>query len=922
MIKTFISYAAPALLVLLIPFKTVHAALSYSMSTVSVPSTAPVLQGSTGQAILGINIITSGSGGTLNATSFAFNTNGTTSAADIQNAKVYFTGSSSTFTTTTQFGSTFSSPSGNFAIGGTQSLSSGNNWFWLAYDITAAAVKCNVVDGESVNIIVGGTTYTPTGSGPISGNRMVNGTMTYTSATATQANTSDAGIGSTNNEIIGIHLVTPGSVSPFTTTSFTFTTTGSTSPSDITGAKLWFTGSSAVFATTTLVGSFTSPSGSFTIPGSVTLSGCDNYFWLTYDISTTAVAGNIVDATCTSFILSSGTYAPSVTAPAGARTIAALTYYQVTNDVSGGYSELWSIEPTSDGGYISCGPFNNGAAVGGFFLLKTNSDGSVGWTKDYGGSNTDDGEQAKQTSDGGYVAVGYTSTFGSGWSDGYVLKTDAGGSIGGAGTWSNAYGGAGIDEFYNIEVTTGGYLMVGKTTSYGADPGISYNDIYLVKINGSGSVLWSKTYGISGSSEYGSSVRQTTDGGFVIGGYGSATYLVKISSTGALQWSKSYTPAVSGQNCVDARQTTDGGYILTGASGMNIFVIKTNPSGVVSWAKNYAGTSSATSYQVIQTTNGGYAVAGGGFATSGGFGMGDAALLRLDPSGNPLWTQAYGGSRAEYAGAVAETSDGGFIFGGGSDSFHGPGNEELFIVKTDPSGNSGCNNAGASYTVSSYAPVENSNVLTDNGSGVILTANPPTTVNNTVNSSNTLCQLIPVLPTELLSFSGRHENAVNVLEWTTASEVNNDFFSIERSADGKTFDNIGTVKASGISSAGGSYRFTDLHPFPSVTYYTLRQTDFYGHYSYSRIISVSSGKDAAVFVYPNPSGAFIFVDAGNSPADAVYEASITDIAGKVVCENRIQVHAAKIDVSFLPGGMYFLQLSSGSQQSRFKFVKE
>ncbi len=159
--------------------------------------------------------------------------------------------------------------------------------------------------------------------------------MTYSSSTTTQTNTSNVGINTTSNQIIGVQIVTTGAISPIDATSFTFTTTGTTNAAnDITNAKLWSTGTSNTFATTTQVGSVVAtPNGTFTITGTVTLLTGTNYFWLTYDVPSAATLGNVVDATCSSLTVAGIARTPTVTSPAGNRPIA-IVYCTNTNTIN------------------------------------------------------------------------------------------------------------------------------------------------------------------------------------------------------------------------------------------------------------------------------------------------------------------------------------------------------------------------------------------------------------------------------------------------------------------------------------------------------------------------------------------------------------------------------------------------------------
>lgn len=146
--------------------------------------------------------------------------------------------------------------------------------------------------------------------------------MTYVSSTTTQSNTATVAPNQINQQIIGVQIVNTGNLTPFSVTSFAFTTAGSTNPAaDITNAKLFYTGSSSVFATTTQFGpTSNSPNGAFTIAGTQVLNSGTNYFWLTYDVPVTATVNNYLDAQCTSFIMN-GAKTPAVTNPSGNRQI-------------------------------------------------------------------------------------------------------------------------------------------------------------------------------------------------------------------------------------------------------------------------------------------------------------------------------------------------------------------------------------------------------------------------------------------------------------------------------------------------------------------------------------------------------------------------------------------------------------------------
>jgi hypothetical protein len=145
----------------------------YSSSTADQPNTGRVAPGSTNQAILRVAVtIGGGPDSPLSAQSFSFTTTGTTSAGDIDAARVFYTGTSSTFATSTPFGSAVANPNGAFTVSGTQQLSTGVNYFWLVYDVDANAPGGNVLDATVPSLTISGSAYSPTNPAP-AGSRQI-----------------------------------------------------------------------------------------------------------------------------------------------------------------------------------------------------------------------------------------------------------------------------------------------------------------------------------------------------------------------------------------------------------------------------------------------------------------------------------------------------------------------------------------------------------------------------------------------------------------------------------------------------------------------------------------------------------------------------------------------------------------------------
>ena len=176
----------------------------------------------------------------------------------------------------------------------------------------------------------------------------------------------------------------------------------------------------------------------------------------------------------------------------------------------GTYQDVgYSVQKTSDGGYTVAG-YTRSFGAGGYdvYIVKTDSSGDTIWTRTYGGVGEDYGYSIQQTMDGGYIITGYTNSFGVGWDDVYLIKTDSTGDT----LWTRTYGGTYFDLGNSVQQTQdGGYIIVGNTNSFGNA------DIYIIKTNASGDTLWTRTYGGT-NFDFGYSVQQATDGGYIVAG--------------------------------------------------------------------------------------------------------------------------------------------------------------------------------------------------------------------------------------------------------------------------------------------------------------------------------------------------------------------------------------------------------------------
>lgn len=312
----------------------------------------------------------------------------------------------------------------------------------------------------------------------------------------------------------------------------------------------------------------------------------------------------------------------------------------------------------------------------------------VEWENTFGDRLADQSNYVQQTRDGCYVAFGETNHpyITRGW-EVYLFKVDAAGNK----LWEKTFGGSGADRGKSGQQTNdGGYIIVGSTESYGAGE----SDVYLIKTDESGNMLWEKTFG-GKLGDYGKSVRQADDGGYIILGTTESfssglteVYLIKTDAGGMMQWEKALGSIImyEGGSLIQAR---DGGYILTGAiepsnkDFSDVCLIKTDGSGNKLWERTFGGDRYETGRSVQQTGDGGYIIVGCTY--SFGAGNEDVYLIKTDSSGNKLWERTIGGSLSDDGWSVQQTIDGGYIIAG--DTVSVLGYHKVYIVKTDSEGN-------------------------------------------------------------------------------------------------------------------------------------------------------------------------------------------------------------------------------------------
>jgi hypothetical protein len=374
-----------------------------------------------------------------------------------------------------------------------------------------------------------------------------------------------------------------------------------------------------------------------------------------------------------------------------------------------------SLIQTSDGGYVIAGTTTSfGTGDYDVYVVKLDANGNLQWTKTIGGPASEEGNSLIQTSDGGYAIAGYTSSFGAGEADVYVVKLDAKGNL----QWTKTIGGPG-DEIGNslIQTSDGGYAITGYTTSFGAGG----KDVYVVKLDAKGNLQWTKTIG-GPKRDWSFSLIQTSDGGYAIAGetesFGAGewdVYVVKLDANGNLQWTKTIGGS-GGEIGFSFIQTSDGGYAITGltisfgAGEADVYVVKLDAKGNLQWTKTIGGPSDEAGYSLIQTSDGGYAIAG----STKSFGAGEANVyvIKLNANGNLQWTKTIGAKNENFRkSSLIQTSDGGYAIAGTTSI--GAGGEDVHVVKLDKNGHACCavsqtSQVGSGGRLSSATPSINS----------------------------------------------------------------------------------------------------------------------------------------------------------------------------------------------------------------------
>ncbi|MEO8710945.1 MAG: T9SS type A sorting domain-containing protein [Parafilimonas sp.] len=584
--------------------------------------------------------------------------------------------------------------------------------------------------------------------------------------------------------------------------------------------------------------------------------------------------------------------------------------------------------------------------------------------KTIGGTENDFATAIAQTADGGFVTVGDTYSFGASKSDMYIVKFDSHGNL----LWNKKYASSEYDHGYCVTATTDGGCVVGGIS------GGNSNIIILIKIDADGNLKWFKYYSAKTRHSL-TSIAQTPEGGFILGGSastydnGSWGYILKTDDQGNVEWSKllfdrSYYPAVqklvvtrdSGYAAVVNQSTTNAYY--------DIFLVKLKKDGSFQWAKSIGGESADSPTDLIQTSDGGYAVVGSTFDLNSSPQYSFMYVFKTDSAGNFNFAKRIKGTNSDVCRTIAETNDKQLVISGYIPSPAGTASN-IFFMKMDTTGrilwtkiladdntssdvrdfintsDGGYAAAGAigGYNAQDFLLAKFDTGLnicgampavrddSDFGKPVTQTVKVKDVLTSAFSTSGlqdvagaTVTSICDVLPVNLLSFTATKSKENVLLEWTTAQEINLRSFELYRSIDGVNYALLANIAPHGSQNTVSKYSFTDAKPTAGKNFYKLKSIDKEGKNYLSQIRTIDINK-SFVKVFPNPVKDWLHVQLSATTGNADLRIFSTD--GKLVFEKIIASANTEqlIDVRNLSPGIYSVKISTGTSQFALIFMK-
>ena len=779
--------------------------------------------------------------------------------------------------------------------------------------------------------------------------------MVYSSIAVTQASTATVAQSSQDQQILRVEVITTGLTSPFDLTQLRINLQGSNLVTDITGVNVYYTGNSTAFSTATLFGTVAVPGATATyvdISGTQTLTSGSNYFWLAYDISPTAVVGDFVDGRCRQVIVDGiDRLSNTIQNPAGNRQIVAVTPSPGNVGITN-LTAWWKADALANGNVTS---WSTSYPSGGSAIAV--SDGSAPYSQctNTPTANIFNYNSVVDFNGNGALSNRYLTNTGA-----YNLLTNQ--SAGNTGTFFVVYAlptagnTDGVVSFKNgqhgVQMRAYGRLAIGEFNSTNGTRDFTPNPVTKPLI-----------ISYKGNKSSGASMNAfRNDLTFTAGGASSALMETGISmgakQTAPAIWAEYFSGYLSEVIFYDADlsntdinkinsyvgikygvtlDNTGGGVQgdYTAANGTTIWDASINPAyhnDVIGIGRDdnqtllqkqshtfddvsriYLNTLSATN-----VSNGGAFSSDASYLVAGhnsGAMCGTPAIYSEVPAACGLF------SRIEREWKITKTNmSDNFSFDVRLNACGTPGSvvisELRFLVDDDgdfSNGGTTCYfNGDATGTVISYS----NPVISVSGISNSHIANNSTRY-VTIGS---IAQTTP-LPVELLNFNAKCIDNNTTLTWTTASEINNDYFTIERSFDGIDFDEITTANGNGNSSSSTTYQWIDKNNTNQTSYYRLKQTDFDGNTVLLETKAITCNNIRKISIYPNPFNNSFTINLDENTRYPI-TLEIRDYLGRLVHNQIIKANNTNIAIDKkLINGTYAVKIFNETSQLVKKVIK-
>lgn len=595
---------------------------------------------------------------------------------------------------------------------------------------------------------------------------------------------------------------------------------------------------------------------------------------------------------------------------------------QMQNVISGNQlDEGIDVVPAGQGFIILGETQSFGAGGRDILITHLDSCGQVLWSRAYGGSAHEWARDIEITANGNFVVIGRSNSFGFGLDDILVFSVDANGNV----LWSRVYGGSLNDAGRAvIEAPDGTLYATGGTWSIGH----GLQDQVIMRLAANGNLLWFRSYGTD-EQESGVGVELTNDGCMVVGANydsinGHDLFITRMQDNGNRLWERHYGEAgTDGLRNID--RTMNGEYVVCGHTTSfggaldNGLICRIDLNGNLLSSAVYSGPQIDFLTSIQEAANGD--LISSGYTYSFGNGMRDALLIRTAPAGNLQWAQAFGGAGID--GATNSDNRGLTISGAqillaNYTQSLGP-NQDLYFIRTALNFTDTCNSTLVSPTVT-FPTLSRHNRVTyvDSTSDAMNISLTVTAVNPAV---GVLCTSCSSLPIRLMSFVGSHQGSANVIQWTTAAEIGNSCFAVERGLLGDDFTEIGRVDAVGLSFEPQTYVYRDYDVVSQRTLYRLKQIDINGQYTLSDIIEINAEVDQLVAdVFPNPvsrGGTEQLSVRFNLKQSATMAIHINDLLGRTVLSFQLEgnpgLNMTTISIGHLIPGEYHLVVECDSR---------